>query len=54
MGVSKRIDTFQRQHRWAAVPVAVGYEFIDDEGVYLGATSATTASSRCSRCCCSR
>ena len=35
MGVSERIDTFQRRHRWAAVPVAVGYKFIDDEGVYL-------------------
>ena len=37
MGVSERIDTFQRQHRWAAVPVAVGYKFIDDEGVSLAA-----------------
>src|SRR3954447_11133165 len=37
MGVSERIDTFQRRHRWAALPVAVGYKFIDDEGVYLAA-----------------
>lgn len=35
MGVSERIDAFQRRYRWAAVPVAVGYKFIDDEGVYL-------------------
>ncbi|MFC4831248.1 YihY/virulence factor BrkB family protein [Actinomycetospora chibensis] len=33
--MSERIDTFQRRHRWAALPVAVGYKFIDDEGVYL-------------------
>jgi membrane protein len=37
MGVSEGIDSFQRRHRWAAVPVAVGYKFIDDEGVYLAA-----------------
>src|SRR3954447_6799152 len=37
MGVAERIDAFQRRHRWAALPVAVGYKFIDDEGVYLAA-----------------
>lgn len=37
MGLSGRIDAFQRRHRWAAVPLAVGYKFVDDEGVYLAA-----------------
>lgn len=37
MGLSERVDAFQRRHRWAAVPLAVGYKFLDDEGVYLAA-----------------
>jgi membrane protein len=37
LGVSERLDDFQRRHRWAAVPVAVGNKFVDDEGVYLAA-----------------
>ena len=37
MGVSERVDAFQRRHRAAAMPVAVVYKFVDDEGVYLAA-----------------
>lgn len=37
MGVTRRIDAFQRRHRWAALPVAVVYKFLDDEGTYLAA-----------------
>lgn len=40
MGVSRRIDAFQRRHRWAALPVAVVYKFVDDEGTYLAALLA--------------
>lgn len=37
MGASERVDRFQRRHRWAALPVAVGYKFADDQGAYLAA-----------------
>ncbi|GLZ46268.1 hypothetical protein Acsp06_24530 [Actinomycetospora sp. NBRC 106375] len=40
MGFSRRIDAFQRRHRWAALPVAVVYKFVDDEGTYLAALLA--------------
>jgi membrane protein len=37
MGVSRRFDAFQRRHRWAALPLAVIYKFLDDQGTYLAA-----------------
>ena len=37
MGASRRFDAFQRRHRWAAVPLAVVYKFVDDQGTYLAA-----------------
>lgn len=37
MGVSRRFDAFQRRHRWAALPIAVVYKFVDDQGAYLAA-----------------
>lgn len=37
MGLVRRIDGFQRRHRWAALPVAVVYKYFDDEGTYLAA-----------------
>ena len=40
MGVSARLDTFQRRHPWAAMPVAVIYKFVDDQGTYLAALLA--------------
>ncbi len=32
-----RLDAFQRRHPWAALPIAVGYKFVDDQGTYLAA-----------------
>ncbi|PVZ07691.1 YihY/virulence factor BrkB family protein [Actinomycetospora cinnamomea] len=40
MGLTGRVDAFQRRHRWAAVPVAVIYKFLDDQGTYLAALLA--------------
>jgi membrane protein len=37
VGLAGRIDAFQRRHHWAAVPVAVVYKFLDDQGTYLAA-----------------
>ena len=37
MGISRRFDAFQRRHRWAALPIAVVYKFVDDQGAYLAA-----------------
>ncbi len=37
MGVVDRVDRFQRRHRWAGLPVAVVWKFVDDEGTYLAA-----------------
>ena len=35
--VTERLDAFQRDHRWASVPLAVVYKFVDDQGGYLAA-----------------
>jgi membrane protein len=35
MGVARRLDTYQRRHRWLGFPLAVIYKFFDDQGVYL-------------------
>lgn len=32
-----RLDLFQRRHRWAGLPLAVLYKFVDDQGSYLAA-----------------
>lgn len=37
MGLVRRIDGFQRRHRWIALPVAVVYKYLDDQGTYLAA-----------------
>lgn len=37
MGALDRIDGFQRRHPWAALPIAVVWKFVDDEGTYLAA-----------------
>lgn len=37
MGVVGTIDRFQRRHRWAGLPIAVLWKFLDDEGTYLAA-----------------
>ena len=37
MGVSSRLDGYQRRHRWAGLPLAVLYKYIDDQGYYLTA-----------------
>ncbi len=31
------VDTYQRRHRWAGLPLAVLYKFADDQGTYLAA-----------------
>lgn len=36
-GVARRLDEFQRRHRWAGFPVAVIYKFVDDQGTYQAA-----------------
>lgn len=33
----ERLDSFQRQHRWLGLPLAVIYKFFDDRGPYLAA-----------------
>jgi membrane protein len=35
--VTERLDAFQRDHRWASIPLAVVYKFVDDQGGYLAA-----------------
>lgn len=37
MGVVGTLDAFQRRHRWAGLPIAVLWKFIDDEATYLAA-----------------
>jgi len=37
MGITQRLDRFQRRHPWAAFPLAVSYKFFDDYGSYLAA-----------------
>ncbi|TDB89872.1 YihY/virulence factor BrkB family protein [Actinomadura sp. 7K534] len=37
MGVVGRVDAYQRRHRWAGLPLAVVYKFVDDQGAYLTA-----------------
>ena len=37
MGVTERLDGYQRRHSWAGFPIAVIYKFFDDQGVYLAA-----------------
>ncbi|AHH97219.1 YihY/virulence factor BrkB family protein [Kutzneria albida] len=38
--LASRLDRFQRRHPWAAVPLAVVYKFVDDQGYYLAALLA--------------
>ena len=40
MRVSDRIDRFQQRRRWAALPIAVVYKYVDDQGSYLAALVA--------------
>ncbi|HEX8306729.1 MAG TPA: YhjD/YihY/BrkB family envelope integrity protein [Jatrophihabitans sp.] len=35
--ITKALDRFQRRHRWAGMPLAVLYKFIDDQGNVLAA-----------------
>ncbi|TDB87535.1 YihY/virulence factor BrkB family protein [Actinomadura sp. 7K534] len=37
MGVVGRVDAYQRRHRWAGLPLAIVYKFVDDQGTYLTA-----------------
>jgi membrane protein len=37
MSMIGRADAYQRQHRWAGLPLAVIYKFADDQGSYLAA-----------------
>ena len=37
MGVTGRVDSYQQRHRWAGLPLAVVYKFVDDQGSYLTA-----------------
>jgi membrane protein len=37
MSMISRADAYQRQHRWAGLPLAVLYKFFDDQGSYLAA-----------------
>lgn len=37
MSMVSRADAYQRQHRWAGLPLAVLYKFTDDQGTYLAA-----------------
>ena len=37
MGISERLDRFQRRHPAAGFPLAVGYKYFDDSGGYLAA-----------------
>lgn len=35
MGAAGRFDEYQKRHRWAGLPIAVLYKFVDDQGGYL-------------------
>lgn len=37
MTTSAHVDRFQREHHWAALPIAVVYKYFDDQGSYLAA-----------------
>ena len=37
MSLTRRLDEFQRRHRWAGFPIAVVYKFGEDQGVFLAA-----------------
>ncbi|MGH3841496.1 MAG: YihY/virulence factor BrkB family protein [Pseudonocardiaceae bacterium] len=37
MGVTARLDSFQRRHTWLGFPLGVIYKFVDDQGGYLAA-----------------
>jgi membrane protein len=37
MGITARLDNFQRRHTWFGFPLAVIYKFVDDQGGYLAA-----------------
>lgn len=37
MGITQRLDRFQRKHPWAGFPLAVVYKYFDDFGAYLAA-----------------
>lgn len=37
MGVTARLDRFQRRHTWLGFPLGVIYKFVDDQGGYLSA-----------------
>jgi membrane protein len=37
MGVTARLDDFQRRHTWLGFPLGVVYKFVDDQGGYLAA-----------------
>lgn len=37
MGMTERLDRYQRRHPWAGYPIAVIYKFFDDQGTYLAA-----------------
>lgn len=37
VGMVGRVDAYQRRHRWAGLPLAVVYKFVDDQGAYLTA-----------------
>ncbi len=37
MGVTARLDNFQRRHSWLGFPLAVIYKFVDDQGGHLAA-----------------
>ncbi|MDQ6875954.1 MAG: YihY/virulence factor BrkB family protein [Actinomycetota bacterium] len=37
MGLTARLDDYQRRHRWIGLPLAVVYKFFDDQGPYLSA-----------------
>jgi membrane protein len=37
MGITARLDHFQRRHTWLGFPLGVIYKFVDDQGGYLAA-----------------
>jgi YihY family inner membrane protein len=37
VGIVSRVDAYQQRHRWAGLPLAVVYKFVDDQGTYLAA-----------------
>lgn len=40
MAMMARLDRYQRCHRWAGMPIAVTYKFVDDQVTYLAALLA--------------